>query len=259
MYEETNLKLPNYLLTKDSSKILKTNKVNPNQVTYMIYMLPADKWQEYFSPEHIARLKIKQKTLCPFADEAGCKAPCLNTSGHGAFDQTQMARLKRTMLFLTDRERFFTMLVGEILTLKAKLDKSKTLSLRLNGTSDIMWENERVTIGGQTYPNIMAYFTDVQFYDYTKITTRKIEHIPNYHLTWSYSEAKSKYADRMHKAFPKHNVAVVFRKEIPATFKGIRVISGDESDARFLDPKHVIVGLLAKGKAKKDVSGFVIN
>ena len=37
------------------------------------------------------------------------------------------------------------------------------------------------------------------------------------------------------------------------------VIFGDLTDLRFLDPINVIVGLKAKGQAKKDYSGFVIN
>jgi hypothetical protein len=35
------------------------------------------------------------------------------------------------------------------------------------------------------------------------------------------------------------------------------VFNGDDSDLRFLDPKNSIIGLYAKGKAKKDTSGFV--
>jgi hypothetical protein len=36
-------------------------------------------------------------------------------------------------------------------------------------------------------------------------------------------------------------------------------INGDENDLRFLDPKGVVVGLTAKGKAKSDTSGFVVG
>ena len=35
------------------------------------------------------------------------------------------------------------------------------------------------------------------------------------------------------------------------------MMNGDESDLRFLDDKNVIVGLKAKGAAKKSTSGFV--
>jgi hypothetical protein len=36
-------------------------------------------------------------------------------------------------------------------------------------------------------------------------------------------------------------------------------VDGDKSDLRFLDPRAVVVALYAKGKAKKDTSGFVID
>jgi len=44
---------------------------------------------------------------------------------------------------------------------------------------------------------------------------------------------------------------------MPETYEGTPVFNGDDSDLRFLDPKGVVVGLYAKGKAKKDTSGFV--
>jgi hypothetical protein len=61
------------------------------------------------------------------------------------------------------------------------------------------------------------------------------------------------------------NVAVVFAvarsKPLPATFtiggQSFPVNNGDETDLRFLDAKGVIVGLRAKGKARKDTTGFV--
>jgi hypothetical protein len=40
---------------------------------------------------------------------------------------------------------------------------------------------------------------------------------------------------------------------------GLQCIDGDNSDIRHVDPKGVIVALYAKGKAKKDTSGFVID
>jgi hypothetical protein len=59
------------------------------------------------------------------------------------------------------------------------------------------------------------------------------------------------------------NVAVVFNtkkgKPLPKTYYGIKVVEGDDTDLRFLDSKRVIVGLRAKGNAKKDRSGFVVE
>jgi hypothetical protein len=46
---------------------------------------------------------------------------------------------------------------------------------------------------------------------------------------------------------------------IPDSYNGRPVIDADETDLRFLDPKGVVAGLKAKGRAKKDYSGFVIR
>src|SRR5690606_14277045 len=143
---------------------------------------------------------------------------------------------------------------------------------RLNATSDVLWERIRVQIdidqakylsrilGRQIVPtiysNVMELFPWLQFYDYTKIWHRS--DIPdNYHLTFSRSEINERWIPH---AFENGmNVAVVFRKELPDEYRGRLVVDGDVDDLRFLDPDGVIVGLTAKGKAKKDQSGFVVN
>ena len=55
------------------------------------------------------------------------------------------------------------------------------------------------------------------------------------------------------------NVAAVFSHTLPATYLGYKVVDGDLTDYRPEDGKNVIVGLIAKGPAKKDRSGFVIQ
>ena len=56
------------------------------------------------------------------------------------------------------------------------------------------------------------------------------------------------------------SVAVVFRKPITIKkWRGYSVVDGDKDDLRFLDPKQSIVALYAKGRAKKDKSGFVVD
>jgi hypothetical protein len=123
---------------------------------------------------------------------------------------------------------------------------------RLNGTSDLSWEKYEVANG----KNIFQMFPDVQFYDYTKVLGRKTGDIKNYHLT--FSNADGNINDVLAAKHAGLNIAVVFRKELPETYLGRKVINGDETDLRFLDPSNVIVGLKAKGKAKKDTSGFVV-
>jgi len=199
--------------------------------------------------------------ICPYQDIAKCKEACLNTAGRGGIfkkgestNTIQEARKRKTDLFLNDRNTFMELLVKDIQAFVRKCERlDKKPCIRLNGTSDIQWE----LIPIDNYANIFDMFSDVQFYDYTKIPTRKVSSIKNYHLTWSYSQANDKYA-RLFEQVP-YNKAVVFHGGLPRLFKGIKVIDGDTTDMRFLDKQNRVVGLKAKGLAKKDTSGFVIQ
>jgi len=225
------------LSVNSNPKIDKSNKVSEKYWSCIMHLRP-----------------INTK-ICPYQDIAKCKEACLNTAGlGGVYPSIQKARQKKTELFLNDRDQFMQVLIKDIHTfLRACKRKDKLPAIRLNGTSDIQWE--KIDIEGQ---NIFEMFPNVQFYDYTKIPTRKVDNIPNYHLTWSYSEANDKYA-KMFDQVP-NNKAVVFRtKDLPSMFKGLEVIDGDTHDMRFLDKPNSVVGLKAKGQAKKDYTGFVID
>jgi hypothetical protein len=124
---------------------------------------------------------------------------------------------------------------------------------RLNGTSDLSWEKYTV---GSTGMNLFQLFPNVQFYDYTKVLGRKVSQYFNYFLI--FSKADGNDADVAGAMAQGMNVAAVF-DAIPESYNGRDVINADETDLRFLDPKGVIAGLKAKGKAKKDYSGFVIR
>ena len=148
--------------------------------------------------------------------------------------------------------RFTKQLVKDIEAAIRKADRmGMTPVFRLNGTSDIRWE--KVSVPG--FRNIMERFPNVQFYDYTKLTNRR-DLPPNYHLTFSRSETNEIDALRM-LTEQGMNVAVVF-DTLPEKWAGVKVIDGTETDLRFLDERGVIVGLVAKGKAKKDNSGFTV-
>ena len=189
---------------------------------------------------------------CPMASE-GCKKACLYTAGHGAFNNVQQGRINKTRWFIQERNTFMEQLKKEITNhIKNATRKGFIPCIRLNGTSDISWE----------IFEIFSQFPKINFYDYTKIQKRALkfaggEYPPNYHLTYSLNE--DNYDKAMEVLARGGNVAVVFRNELPKTFKGYRVINGDEHDLRLLDPKNVVVGLKAKGKAKTDTSGFVMN
>lgn len=209
---------------------------------------------------YLAPANTTKWNTCSMAKTANCDVACLFSAGRGAFSSVQTARINKTVWFFTERNSFMQQLVVDITKLVNKATKQGLKPLvRLNGTSDIRWETVGFTdVNGIEYVNIFAAFPEVQFYDYTKDANRR--DLPaNYDLTFSYSGVEG-FQPFVAKALKKQmRIAVVFRKEqdIPTTFMGIPVVSGDNSDVRHLDDK-VIVGLYAKGKAKLDTTGFVV-
>lgn len=199
----------------------------------------------------------KQFNSCPMAGQASCIDACLYSAGRGAFNNVQAARMRKTEWFYRDKTGFMRQLIDDIQKFKTYCEKRDIQPcVRLNGTTDIRWENIR------PYGlNIFEMFRSVQFYDYTKISNRKTKHIPNYHLTWSYSGANADYSAKLQDALDNGmNAAVVFRKEYKLPqWRGINVTDGDKDDLRFLDPNNSIVALYAKGKAKRDTTGFVVD
>ena len=189
--------------------------------------------------------------VCPMSKLAGCRETCLVWAGRGNMPSVVNARTRKTELYRDDRETFFAMLRGDIFAFIHDCKKHEVKpAIRLNVISDI------------NYRKIIEEFPQVQFYDYTKnIKWHKKVAPANYHLTFSYSEASPKYMKLFEPVWKSnYNIAVVFKgKTLPDTFKGRRVINGDLSDHRFLDDSGVVVGLLAKGKARKDDSGFAID
>ena len=195
---------------------------------------------------------------CAMAKQASCIDACLYTAGRGAFNNVQTARQRKAEWFYRDRDSFMQQLHEDITKFSAYCHKRGIQPcVRLNGTTDIRWE--LIKLGDY---NIFELHPDVQYYDYTKISNRKCKDIPNYHLTWSYSNANPEYAKLLDKAIEQGmNAAVVYRTAYhKTTWQGYPVVDGDSDDLRFLDPKggH-IVALYAKGKAKKDTSGFVVD
>ena len=193
---------------------------------------------------------------CSMAAIAACIDACLYTAGRGAFSNVQTARQRKAEWFYRDRDTFMDQLIDDIDRFQIYCMKRDIQPcVRLNGTTDIRWE--LIKIEGK---NIFELFPNVQFYDYTKISNRKVADYPNYHLTWSYSNANPEYAKLLDKIIEGGmNVAVVFRSEYKKSlWCTYPVVDGDKDDLRFLDPKgRHIVALYAKGKAKKDTSGFV--
>jgi len=232
------------LLTTGNPKIMKGE--SKGYLTFILHLAPHD---------------LSGYQVCPKAT-AGCIAGYLNLAGRGGMfkkgentNVIQQARIRKTKMFFENRELFMSELVKDIRRGINYAEKKGLIPVfRLNGTSDIAWEKIRVGV----YRNIMSVFPTVQFYDYTKVLGRK--NLPsNYHLTFSAADGND--LDVYRAIQQGMNVAVVFGTKkgqpLPESYLGREVFNGDESDLRFLDPKNVIVGLYAKGKAKKDTTGFV--
>ena len=215
---------------------------------------------QYLSPYNTSGVN-----LCPMAEKAGCIKSCLYYSGRGKFKNVQQARLNRTKLYLTNQAEYFNQLITEIQALIKKAAKKELRPLiRLNGTSDIRWENIGFVFEDNYYRNIFEFFPNVQFMDYTKIPNRVdskngLNNWPsNYDLTFSYSGAPEfqKYNQR---AIDKGvRIAVVFDKveTIPLQFHGRKVLGGDDNDLTFTKPKGSILALYAKG-AKAEIQAGI--
>ena len=202
---------------------------------------------------NLAPYNLSGYQVCPMASQ-GCASACLHTAGNPVFQaQKDKGRINRARFYMQDRDKFMTQLTRELVNFVKWCDKNKKIGVvRLNTTSDISWENY----------NLFEKFPMLQFYDYTKIQKRALkfargEYPPNYHLTYSLNE--DNYDKAVEVLNEGGNIAVVFRKDLPDTFMGKKVVNGDLHDLRYLDPKNVVVGLKAKGKAKTDYSGFVMD
>jgi|HubBroStandDraft_2_1064218.scaffolds.fasta_scaffold12374_4 hypothetical protein len=244
----------NLLSVSADAKTVKGEK--KGYLTGILYLLPAD--------------SSGITNLCTNASP-GCKAACLNTAGRGVFSSVQAGRMRKTKLLVENREEFLRQLHIDILSVikKAKTNKM-TPCFRLNGTSDLPWLGRYFA---KKYPN-------VQFYDYTKHPKPWERTLPNYHLTFSYSETNA--VDCMYALEHNINVAMVFDTKrgqpLPKTWCGFKVYDGDVTDLRFKNATKgfnqsgmstarmqlmkkggIIIGLRAKGKAKKDCTGFVVK
>jgi len=209
-------------------------------LTGILYLSPAD--------------EIPGHNLCPNASP-GCRAACLYTAGRGRMQDVMGAREKKTLRFLKNREAFIEDLRKDIADIeRLARDKEMRPVVRLNGTSDLPWE--------KIAPSLFSEFPSVQFMDYTKIPLRMRNFLngkfpANYHLTFSRSETNHRRSMEILRLGGQ--VAVVFSgKVLPIQWKGFPVWDGDKHDARFSDRAGVI-GLVAKGDARKDTSGFVVS
>ena len=188
--------------------------------------------------------------LCPYRNVAGCAKSCLESAGMGVFSNVKAGRQRKSDWWHGDRAGFLDKLRKELTNFE-KLCKRQGVkaAVRLNVLSDIPWEKH----------GIPQEFPDIFFYDYTKNASRLGKTPSNYELMFSYSNEPA-YQKVVVKALRSDvPMSVVFRNGMPKYYKGRRVIDGDASDLVNVKAGKVIVGLVAKGKAKKDEGNFVVD
>lgn len=229
------------LLSKGStnSKLAKNENFGVSE-SYILYLAPFNQ-------------NSKGVNICPKASPL-CAAACLFSAGRGAFSNVIKARTEKTEFLLSDRSNFLSLLWNELSVINRKAGKAfKRVPVRLNGTSDLDWPNLFRIINKD-----MFELENVIFYDYSKVSSRLKKYADKpYHITFSRSEVNE--VESLQALKDGFNVAIVFRNELPDTWNGFKVVNGDESDLRFLDERNVVVGLKAKGKARKAVTGFVVD
>lgn len=232
---------------------------------------------------HFAPYKTSGFNVCSHASPI-CIANCLCYAGHGGINlitdpetgkrtnRAQRARIKRTRLLFQNKRLWFRLFHWEMKKLLRKCDRLGLKPVfRPNLTSDLPWEHIK---DPTTRKNMFQMYPGVQFMDYTAVPGRNVEAIPNYHLTFSLKENNAKQAL---KAFHNGtNVAIVWKRSIPSyvripnedwlgwgasietTTYRVLVVDGDKHDLRFLDPLGSVVGLIAKGPARKvEPNGFI--
>ena len=229
------------LLSKGSTN----SKTAKNSIkTFILYLAPHN-------------LNNKGLTLCKDASK-GCIASCLYSAGRGKFSNVQSSRINKANYFVSDKKVFLTQLLKEIKKeIKKASDKDEKIAFRLNGTSDIDFLyllNKNLDFDIE-----LLNYDKVYFYDYTKSIARakRYKDFRNYTLTFSKSETNDKEVkEALNLGI---NVAAVFKDNLPQKYKGVKVIDGDFSDLEMIKHKNIILGLKAKGDAKKDTTGFVIT
>lgn len=227
-----NYKIPKNLLSKGSTNA----KTSKNHIdTYILYL----------SPYNQNSLGIN---VCPKASE-GCAKACLFTAGRGKFTNVQNARINKTEYYLQDKERFILQMASELV----KINKKGKALIRLNGTSDI----DFIALL-KKYAKLDVFdLKNLIFYDYTKIIGKVRKYIDKPY-TLTFSRAEDNENEMMQALHLGANVSVVFNGDLPSTYRGFKVVDGDITDVEMMKYNGVILGLKAKGDAKKDKTGFVV-
>ena len=230
--------MPKKLLSPGSTNA----KTAKNEIkTFILYLMPYDQNSE-------------GKQLCPHASK-GCAAACLVSAGRGSFSNVIKARVNKTEMFIKNKLAFLNKLADEITQETAKAKRgSYRVAFRLNGTSDVDFIYMLKKYG---FLDIQDLQPHAVFYDYTKNIQKAIRYKSHPNDTVTFSRAEDNAVQTALAIKHGLNVAAVFN-ELPKVWRGVEVVDGDISDLQMLKYNGVILGLKAKGSARKDTTGFTI-
>lgn len=238
-------RIPKNLLSKGTTNA-KTAKNTLD--TFILYLAPATQ-------------NSRGADLCPYRSK-GCTAACLFTAGRGKFGSVKDARINRTEYLLSDPKTFLAQLALELKAINKRYQKrGEKAAVRLNGTSDRDFVYLLKKRAGLDVLQLEA----LKFYDYTK-DPHRVKRYAGSNYTLTFSRAEDNEPQALEILQNGGIVSAVFADRLPELYKGYKVIDGDQSDDLMLTAQKktkpgagLILGLKAKGDAKKDASGFVIT
>lgn len=264
-------------LPQDLASMSKQYKISPRDLLSVNPKTEKSKIQTYIL--HLAPYNTSGVNVC--AGAGNCRKICLHFAGNPVYmNNKQAARIRRTLAYAADPKRFVRLAICAILG-KTLQNAGETIAIRLNGTSDIAWENIdtmisaefaafcrikygiQLPLGTRNIFEIFNYISAnegplVVFYDYTKIKRNWAEcQRLGYHLTVSYDGANNAQnakvvASAMSAGI---NVAAAFNvkrgQELPSFAyiqnRKFAVVDGDLSDYRPGDPQgYKVIGLRFK-------------
>jgi len=274
---QTTIQNPRAKMPTDLAAIAKQYRITYRDLLSTNPKTEKSKIQTYIL--HLAPHNISGVNVCPGA--GNCAKICLHFAGNPVYmNNKQAARIRRTLAYASDPKRFARLIVCSILD-KINKNPGETIALRLNGTSDIAWENidfhitpafatfcrvkfgHDLPIGQRNIFEIFNYISAnggplVVFYDYTKIRRNWAEcQRLGYHLTFSFDGHNNKQNAKIAASaiMAGVNVAAAFNlkrgQNLPhfVHYQGRKfaVVDGDLSDYRPGDPQgYRIIGLRFK-------------
>lgn len=241
---KTQITQSNYTIKNLLSEGMSNAKTSKNsEKTFILYMAP------YNQNKH-------KKNLCPKASK-GCAASCLFTAGRGKFNSVKNARINKANYFLDETENFVNQLAAEILKQYAKAKRlGYRVNFRLNGTTDI---NFFYLLHKYASLDVESLQDAATFYDYTKVLSYIKQHGQKANVWYTFSRSEHNNTECRAALEMGANVSLVYKGEMPSHIWGFALEDGDASDDAMVGKRSTIFALKAKGAAKQDSTGFVID